>query len=59
MIAVQKYQRQLQTAREKQILQTEMTKELSDLSKVHPNARRYSNLMISLLLRVFFISTAA
>lgn len=47
------------TAREKQILQTEMTRELSNLNKTHPNARRYSYRIISLLLRVFFISTTA
>lgn len=56
---LQKYQRKMQASREKQILQKEITHELSAAANSHPNARRYSNRMISLLLRVFFISTTA
>lgn len=50
---LQKYQRKMQASREKQILQKEITHELSAAANSHPNARRYSNRMISLLLRVF------
>ncbi len=45
--------------REKQTLQNDMTEEMHRLSKIHPNGRRYSRRMISMLLRVFFVSTAA
>ena len=59
MHELQKYQRKMQASREKQILQKEITKELSVSADCHPNARRYSYRLISLLLRVFFISTTA
>ena len=45
--------------KEKQTLQNDMTEEMHRLSKIHPNGRRYSRRMISMLLRVFFVSTAA
>ena len=53
MHELQKYQRKMQASREKQILQKEITKELSVSTDCHPNARRYSYRLISLLLRVF------
>ena len=45
--------------REKQTLQKDMTDEMHRLSRTHLNGRRYSGRMISMLLRVFFVSTVA
>lgn len=52
-----KIAQRIRAAREKQNLQIEMTNDLNNLSKLHPNARRYSIRMTSYLLRAFLVST--
>lgn len=47
------------TRRQKRQIQSEVFKEIGELVDSHPNARRYSHRLLTLCLRIFFVSVSA